>query len=385
MTSSWINHVKAFATKHKMSYRDALKDPKCKSSYKKNTDGKGLRAIARKMHGKGMKGGKVPLNSKIPDPISLELGRAMTQQELRNAERQRRQREEQAQMQRMRERNLRIERQRQTNERNNMGQEDTRGQQSMLDLLNSYGIQGRSIKGGSLTKQTVRNIANKLLDDINNLLVGYNNSVSNIPLENDYDDSDYDFGNIQLYRTFGHEMIVNQIPSANKSDLMILLEDIGEVARSLRNILTAMDPDEQMTDREDIDDDDDDIEGNGIVEQIKYGAISVGGLFLLVLLYAAIKSSFRRDGQVAPDYLPNLQNLLENGDGNTVTNTDVSSQRSISTLEEKADEIVNNFDEEANNNFIVNAVERLSNSDSYSEDSSWSISSDGSIRQAENV
>ena len=33
--SQWINHVKAFAKKHNMSYRDALKDARCKSSYKK--------------------------------------------------------------------------------------------------------------------------------------------------------------------------------------------------------------------------------------------------------------------------------------------------------------------------------------------------------------
>jgi len=34
-TSPWIAHCKAFAKKHKISYRDALKDPRCKSSYKK--------------------------------------------------------------------------------------------------------------------------------------------------------------------------------------------------------------------------------------------------------------------------------------------------------------------------------------------------------------
>jgi hypothetical protein len=31
----WIKHVKDFAAKHKMSYTAALKDPRCKSSYKK--------------------------------------------------------------------------------------------------------------------------------------------------------------------------------------------------------------------------------------------------------------------------------------------------------------------------------------------------------------
>lgn len=31
----WISHVKSYALKHKLKYNDALKDPKCKSSYKK--------------------------------------------------------------------------------------------------------------------------------------------------------------------------------------------------------------------------------------------------------------------------------------------------------------------------------------------------------------
>lgn len=35
MANAWINHVRMFAKKHGMSYRDALRDPKCKSSYKK--------------------------------------------------------------------------------------------------------------------------------------------------------------------------------------------------------------------------------------------------------------------------------------------------------------------------------------------------------------
>lgn len=31
----WIAHCKAYAAKHKMSYMDAVKDPKCKAAYKK--------------------------------------------------------------------------------------------------------------------------------------------------------------------------------------------------------------------------------------------------------------------------------------------------------------------------------------------------------------
>jgi hypothetical protein len=33
--SKWIEHVKAFAKKHKMKYNEALKDPRCKASYYK--------------------------------------------------------------------------------------------------------------------------------------------------------------------------------------------------------------------------------------------------------------------------------------------------------------------------------------------------------------
>lgn len=34
-SSSWIEHVKAYAKKHNMKYPDALKDAKCKASYRK--------------------------------------------------------------------------------------------------------------------------------------------------------------------------------------------------------------------------------------------------------------------------------------------------------------------------------------------------------------
>lgn len=39
MANKWITHVKDFAAKNKISYRDAIRDPKCKASYK---TGKGL-------------------------------------------------------------------------------------------------------------------------------------------------------------------------------------------------------------------------------------------------------------------------------------------------------------------------------------------------------
>lgn len=31
----WIAHIKAYAKKHGMKYNEAMKDPACKSSYKK--------------------------------------------------------------------------------------------------------------------------------------------------------------------------------------------------------------------------------------------------------------------------------------------------------------------------------------------------------------
>jgi hypothetical protein len=34
MANKWIEHVKAFAEKHKISYREALKHPECKEAYK---------------------------------------------------------------------------------------------------------------------------------------------------------------------------------------------------------------------------------------------------------------------------------------------------------------------------------------------------------------
>lgn len=35
MANKWIEHVKKFAKDNKMKYTEALKDPKCKSSYSK--------------------------------------------------------------------------------------------------------------------------------------------------------------------------------------------------------------------------------------------------------------------------------------------------------------------------------------------------------------
>ena len=37
MPNSWISYVKEYASKNGMSYRDALRDPKCKAGYKKTS------------------------------------------------------------------------------------------------------------------------------------------------------------------------------------------------------------------------------------------------------------------------------------------------------------------------------------------------------------
>ena len=59
MPSKWIDHVKAYAAKHKMSYRDALKDPKCKSAYSPSKAKASVspKCSECKMHGEGIKGG----------------------------------------------------------------------------------------------------------------------------------------------------------------------------------------------------------------------------------------------------------------------------------------------------------------------------------------
>jgi hypothetical protein len=37
MPNKWISHVKDFASKNGINYRDALKDPKCKAAYRKGS------------------------------------------------------------------------------------------------------------------------------------------------------------------------------------------------------------------------------------------------------------------------------------------------------------------------------------------------------------
>jgi hypothetical protein len=37
MASTWIDHVKMYAKEHNMKYGDAMKDSKCKMSYKKKS------------------------------------------------------------------------------------------------------------------------------------------------------------------------------------------------------------------------------------------------------------------------------------------------------------------------------------------------------------
>lgn len=62
MPSKWIEHIKSFAKSNGMKYRDALKDPKCKSAYQ---EGKGLGGeiknnIEMKIEEKGGRRGRPP-------------------------------------------------------------------------------------------------------------------------------------------------------------------------------------------------------------------------------------------------------------------------------------------------------------------------------------
>ena len=54
MANSWIEHLKSYAKKHKMSYKDAIKDPKARAAYKGGS--KKQSAKDRKDESKGMKG-----------------------------------------------------------------------------------------------------------------------------------------------------------------------------------------------------------------------------------------------------------------------------------------------------------------------------------------
>ena len=50
---SWIAHVKAYQKEHGCSYKEAMKGAKDSYAKKSQVEGKGLRSIARKMHGGG--------------------------------------------------------------------------------------------------------------------------------------------------------------------------------------------------------------------------------------------------------------------------------------------------------------------------------------------
>ena len=54
MANSWITHLKSYAAKHKMSYKDAIKDPKARAAYKGGA--KKQSAKDKKDESKGMKG-----------------------------------------------------------------------------------------------------------------------------------------------------------------------------------------------------------------------------------------------------------------------------------------------------------------------------------------
>jgi len=64
MPSKWIEHIKDYAKSNGMSYKDALKDPKCKSAY---TSGKGL--------GGAMEAPKDNVEMKITEVMTKRRGR----------------------------------------------------------------------------------------------------------------------------------------------------------------------------------------------------------------------------------------------------------------------------------------------------------------------
>lgn len=43
MSNPWIDHVKDFAKKHNVSYKEAVSNSKCQSEYKKKKVGSGLK------------------------------------------------------------------------------------------------------------------------------------------------------------------------------------------------------------------------------------------------------------------------------------------------------------------------------------------------------
>lgn len=64
---SWIEHVKKYQKEHGCSYKQALTCAKATYTKKPSVKGKGLRAIARKMHGAG--NGQSGTGSKYIGPI----------------------------------------------------------------------------------------------------------------------------------------------------------------------------------------------------------------------------------------------------------------------------------------------------------------------------
>ena len=75
VNNNWINHVKAYANIHKMSYREALKDKNCKEKYKKIKEGSGFNII------KSIKSNANNINNKIKETKEkgVNIVKAITQ------------------------------------------------------------------------------------------------------------------------------------------------------------------------------------------------------------------------------------------------------------------------------------------------------------------
>jgi len=72
MPNSWVSYVKEYASKNGMSYRDALRDPKCKAGYKtKGPKGHCRRSVANKSSKKVVTGMGVIDESEFADQALL--------------------------------------------------------------------------------------------------------------------------------------------------------------------------------------------------------------------------------------------------------------------------------------------------------------------------
>lgn len=57
--SAWTNHLKEFAKKQGITYKEAMKDPKCKETYVKPVKGEGINLVVKEIKKKGKQAKKM--------------------------------------------------------------------------------------------------------------------------------------------------------------------------------------------------------------------------------------------------------------------------------------------------------------------------------------